>query len=164
MDQAGGLPLRYEEDRSDPSRPAEPRRAPPRGTAPDAPTHDRDLDFDPPAAGATMARRRPTPSEYQRLVANPFLAVFWLIVLVRASHARPWPSRSLLASSGSPLAACSALGYLLQYHCLDCGPTGLLFRWRSHACPTRLARQQTGRARRSAARTRTRRWSSGSTS
>ncbi len=40
------------------------------------------------------------------------------------------------------------VGYLLQYHCLDCGATGRLFRWKWHACPSVRARQQTGRPRR----------------
>jgi hypothetical protein len=112
---------------------------------PHPPTHDPDLDPPRPAAGAAGQ----TPlylEEFQRLVANPFLAVFWLIALFGLL-------REALAMKSLPLvgvAACGLLplGYLLQYHCRDCGETGFLFRWRSHACPGVLARQQTGRARR----------------
>ena len=112
---------------------------------PNPPTHDPDLD--PPRPAARANGRPPLYlEEFQRLVANPFLAVFWLIVLFGIV-------REALATKSLPLlglAACGllVLGHLLQYHCRDCGETGRLFRWRSHACPGVLARQQYGRARR----------------
>jgi hypothetical protein len=115
----------------------EPRQQPP--------PHDPDLD---PPRRATGASGDPPlhVEEFQRLVANPFLALFWLIVL--CGLVREALAEKNLGLVG--IAACGLLviGHLLQYHCRDCGATGLLFRWRSHACPSVLARQQTGRARR----------------
>ena len=109
------------------------------------PTYDPDLDPPRPTAGANGGPPLYL-EEFQRLVANPFLAVFWLIVLFGLL-------REALAIKSLPLvglAVCGllVLGHLLQYHCRDCGSTGPLFRWKSHACPSVLARQQTGRARR----------------
>jgi hypothetical protein len=109
------------------------------------PTHDPDLD--PPERRPAAANRPPpVPQEYQRLVANPFLALCWLAFLVA------WLRQALRLKS-LPMAACvllglAAAGYLLQYHCLDCGATGRLFQWKAHACPSVLARRQTGRVRR----------------
>jgi hypothetical protein len=86
------------------------------------------------------------PQEYQRLVANPFLALLGLIVWFAAL-------RQALAIRNLPLTGLAlfglvGVGYLLQYHCLDCGATGLLFRWREHACERVRARQRTGQVRR----------------
>jgi hypothetical protein len=80
---------------------------------------------------------------FQRLVANPFLAlaalVGWVIGLRRAYEARNLPVLLVLVAS------LGGVVFLLQYHCLDCGATGWLFRWKSHACPRSLARQRDGR-------------------
>lgn len=89
---------------------------------------------------------RPVAPEYQRLVANPFLAVLGLIAwgwaLVSAVEARRLDLAALVASS--------ALGvrYLLQFHCLDCGRTGRLSRWRGHVCTRVQDRLTAGRPRR----------------
>ena len=37
---------------------------------------------------------------------------------------------------------------LLQYHCLDCGGSGRLTRWRKHICYVSVARRDVGRRRR----------------
>jgi len=112
---------------------------------PHPPTHDPDLD--PPRPTARANGRPPLYfEEFQRLVANPFLAVFWLIVLFGVL--REALAIKSLALVGVAACGLLALGHLLQYHCRDCGETGRLFRWKSHACPSVLARQQTGRARR----------------
>ncbi len=43
------------------------------------------------------------------------------------------------------LAAVVLVVFLLQYHCLDCGATGRLTRWRDHLCgPVRLRSQAGG--------------------
>jgi hypothetical protein len=86
------------------------------------------------------------PQEYQRLVANPFLALAALIAWGAALRlALIW--RDLVASIIVVAGFFVVVG-LIHYHCLDCGRTGWLFRWRRHACDTVLARQATGQARR----------------
>jgi hypothetical protein len=112
-----------------------------------APSSTHDPELDPPRHRPAGPRRPPfLPQEYQRLVANPFLAllglIIWFAVFWEALESRNLPL------TGLALLALCGVGYLLQYHCLDCGTTGLLFRWKSHACERVLVRQQTGRARR----------------
>jgi hypothetical protein len=112
---------------------------------PHHPTYDPDLD--PARPGSLPPGPAPLGFEdFQRLVTNPFLAVFWLIILFGLM-------REALAMKSLPLLGVTTcgflvLGHLVQYHCRDCGSTGPIFRWRSHACTSVLARQQTGRARR----------------
>jgi hypothetical protein len=77
--------------------------------------------------------------EHQRLVANPFLALASLIPwMLLFRHV--FVARHLGALIGL-LALVAVIPCLLQYHCLDCGATGMLFRWRRHACARVLARQ-----------------------
>jgi hypothetical protein len=109
------------------------------------PIHDPDLD--PPQGRAASSRRPPAfPQEFQRLIANPFLALCWVVILFavlrQAVHAKSLPL------AGVVLLGLVAAGYLLHYHCLDCGATGRLFRWKTHACTSVVVRQQTGRVRR----------------
>lgn len=95
------------------------------------------------------------PENYLRVVANPFLGfaglVGWLIVLL-------WTFRSLgknphLIGPITPLIAAVFLGCLwllpglFHYHCLDCGQTGRLSRWRRHACTTSVLRRMQSRPR-----------------
>jgi hypothetical protein len=110
------------------------------------PTHDPDLD--PPRGGHQRPPVPPAlrPQEYQRLVANPFLALFGLIVIIQVF--RLGLELRNLGVAGLALFGLPVLNYLLQYHCLDCGSSGRLFQWESHACPSVLARRQNGRARR----------------
>jgi hypothetical protein len=49
---------------------------------------------------------------------------------------------------GIPLIAAIFLPRLFHYHCLDCGATGVLHRWRHHACSRVLERYHAGRPRR----------------
>ena len=83
---------------------------------------------------------------YLRVVANPFLAFFavvvWLGVLewTRMGHAV-----SVLMFG---LAAAWMVPNLFQFHCLDCRATGRLLRWRLHVCPTSAARRREARPRR----------------
>jgi hypothetical protein len=76
--------------------------------------------------------------EFQRLLANPLLAVLcWVAdVFVIRQSLRLESFPLFLAGLGFLLAPI----LLVQYHCLDCGATGLLFRSRSHACPAVVAR------------------------
>ena len=83
---------------------------------------------------------------YQRLVANPFLAVLGLFAWAGALRLS-WEARraefflpALLAGLAIPL--------LFQYHCLDCGRTGHVARASGHACAHVEMRRQAGRPRR----------------
>jgi len=81
--------------------------------------------------------------DYQRLIANPFLAVLvWVIALAMILdfrgliHLPPALPRFprllvLLAGLGVLFGPC----LLFQYHCLDCGGTGWLLGHRRHICP-----------------------------
>lgn len=109
--------------------------------------HDPELDPPP----TLRVRRLPpgallVPQEYQRLVANPFLALTLFVAWV-AGMRLALGSRNLFAVVGAT-AFFVAIVRLLHYHCLDCGGTGWLFRWREHACDAVVARQLSGRVRR----------------
>src|SRR5215217_5054790 len=105
--------------------------------------HDPELDA---STARPPVRLDPDFSRHQRLVANPFLAlaalVPWFAAVRLALLDRNLPLVLLL------LAGLAGIACLLQFHCLDCGTTGSLFRWRGHACEGAVARQLTGRARR----------------
>jgi hypothetical protein len=81
------------------------------------------------------------PERYQRLVANPFLALaglfFWIAALLLTFEHEQY-------GLSVPLFACLAIVFwwLPQYHCRDCGKTGRLDRWREHACDAVQARIQ----------------------
>ncbi|SIO60993.1 hypothetical protein SAMN05444166_6600 [Singulisphaera sp. GP187] len=100
--------------------------------------HQHDPDLDRPPARAPIVLE-PYFEEYQRLVSNPFLALAALIPWFAATRlaflAKHVPSILIL------LASLVAIAGLLQFHCLDCGATGCLFRWKHHACQRSLARQ-----------------------
>lgn len=91
------------------------------------------------------------PELYLRLVANPFLALLylvgWLVALYKTvfgGFAGPlWPMLLVILFAGLAL-----FPYFLEYHCLDCGRTGRLARWRRHLCERSLARLESGRRRR----------------
>jgi hypothetical protein len=103
-------------------------------------TFDPDLDVQP-------RRHAREPLEpYQRLVANPFLAVLaWIFIAALVDAA--------VRSQNLPLFL-TAIGllfvafFLLQFHCLDCGATGWVLRYRKHACPPVVARWQSRTVRR----------------
>lgn len=106
-------------------------------------TFDEDLDLQP-------RRPAPEPDEpvevYQRLIANPFLAVLaWLVSF--------YLFRESLRRQNLPLFLTGFVVFfgaffLMHFHCLDCGATGWLVRSRQHACPAVVARRQGGWARR----------------
>jgi hypothetical protein len=100
-------------------------------------TFDRDLDSMQPS----RARRRLEPiAESQRLLVNPLLAVLCGLgacyIIAQSLRIRVFE----LLAFGTALFCVSTL--LIQYHCLDCGATGLLVRSRHHACPLVIARQE----------------------
>jgi hypothetical protein len=106
-------------------------------------TFDPDLDLQP---------RRPSPDpnvpvdEYQRLVANPFLAVLgWLAMFGLLREA---VRRQNLAMFMTGIILLFVAFFFLQFHCLDCGATGWLLRSWAHACPAVVARRQSGLVRR----------------
>jgi hypothetical protein len=106
-------------------------------------TFDRDLDLLPRLSV-------PEPIEpvdlYQRLVANPFLAVLcWLAAfgLLRESMRR---ENLALLMTGITLLFLAF--FFLQFHCLDCGATGWLLRSWAHRCPAVVARQRSRMVRR----------------
>jgi hypothetical protein len=105
--------------------------------------HDPELDAPP---RRTVRLRDPDVHIHQRLLTNPFLALLMFI---------PWCAGFRWACSTRNFYLVNALVvafpgvlWLLQYHCLDCGATGSLFRWRRHACEHVRARQLVGRERR----------------
>lgn len=112
---------------------------PARGTRP----HDPDLDR---PAGLPPVRLEAYFEEYQRLIANPFLALTAFMLWLEAAH-RAFQTRSLVLVL-SLVVALIGVACLLQFHCLDCGTTDSLFRWRRHACAPAIARQMAGRPRR----------------
>jgi hypothetical protein len=107
--------------------------------------HDRDLD--PPRARRTRASARvPSIHDYQRLVANPFLAVFGVIVWLAALRQTTEMRRLDLFCFA--VAGLALIVPLFQCHCLDCGGTQRLTRWRTHRCERVEARRLAGRPRR----------------
>ena len=102
-------------------------------------TFDRDVDSQPGRPPRVPFESVP---EYQRLVANPFLAVLAWLVDVSLMRAAMKSRSSTLFLIG--LSLLFVAFFFLQFHCLDCGATGWLFRYRSHACPAVVARYQDG--------------------
>ena len=105
-------------------------------------TFDPDLDIRPrpPSQG---------PAEpivvFQRLLANPFLTVLaWLVAFGLVNQSLHRRNLSLFVT-GTVLLLVAFL--FLQYHCIDCGATGWLFRSSSHACPAVIAHRERGRSR-----------------
>ncbi len=101
-----------------------------------------DPDFDPPPSRHVRLRDF-NPAECQRLVVNPFLAAFAMVVWWEAV-------RRLLASPFAPAFVLMFLPlvflpYLVQFHCLDCGRTGAFPRRDYHACPALLVRMAEGK-------------------
>ena len=108
---------------------------------------------DPDLDATTSERNLPyeaQPEMFLRLVANPFLGVFALMVwfglmyLIVRGVAGAFSTLALLLG----LATLALLPRFLHYHCLDCGRTGLLTEWKRHVCPSVVARRFEGRARR----------------
>ncbi len=85
-------------------------------------------------------------AEFQRLLANPFLAVLcWVAIFSVIRQALRIHSLPLFLAG---LGLLFVPIFLVQFHCLDCGATGWLFRSRHHACPAVVARRENPGARR----------------
>jgi hypothetical protein len=78
----------------------------------------------------------------QRLVANPLLAAV-AILGVWALFRYSLEIRNLSLFLATIFAAVVA-ALLIQFHCLDCGHTGLALRARRHACPAVINRLRAG--------------------
>ncbi len=92
-----------------------------------------DRDFDAPPGGLSVQYPPGYPlAPYQRLIANPFLAVGVLLgafgLIVNAVH------RGNLALFSGAFGLLLSTPLFLQYHCLDCGCTGHVARASRHAC------------------------------
>jgi hypothetical protein len=81
---------------------------------------------------------------HQRLIVNPFLALFagFLILLLCDVLARLTIPVLIVPTLGLGLVGAY---FLLQYHCLDCGTTGLFHHWKQHSCSGIWERWQSGR-------------------
>jgi hypothetical protein len=106
-------------------------------------TYDPDLDLQP----RPPAQELLEPLErYQRLVANPFLAVLvWLVAFELVNESM---TRQNLALFMIGIILLFVAFFFLQFHCLDCGVTGWLLRSWAHACPGVVARRQHRRVQR----------------
>jgi hypothetical protein len=108
-----------------------------------------DLDFRPVATERSLP---PVvdPASYRRMIFNPFLGIFavagWLAAL-REVVLTTFPDRP--GHGALCLLFLSYLATLLprffQFHCLDCGRTGRLSRWKRHVCPAIARRILEGR-------------------
>ncbi len=113
--------------------------------------HDPEFEF---PASFTLRPPLEAPETYLRIVANPFLGIFgflgWLRVLMWVISL---PMAPEMLAPMTPIIGMVFLGCLwvlpalFQYHCLDCGGTGRLSRWREHSCPQSAWRRQSGRGR-----------------
>jgi hypothetical protein len=106
--------------------------------------HDRELDA--PLDRPSVRVRPASTLGYQRLVANPFLAVLGLIVWYAAVRVTVQARRLDLFFLA--LLSLSLVIFLFQYHCLDCGATGRLVHWRGHVCERIRLRAGSGQPRR----------------
>ncbi len=102
--------------------------------------HDHDLDF--PMARPRDPEIRGNLIGYQRLVANPFLAI--LGILAWYALFRHVVQSRRLDLFFPALGSLGLIYFLFQYHCLDCGATGWLARWRNHACTRAMQRKLSG--------------------
>jgi hypothetical protein len=104
---------------------------------------DRDLD---PHPRRSLDPEHISIAPYQRLIVNPFLSVLLLVIIIAiAQKAIQTETFGIF-----PLLVILILidVFLVQYHCLDCGATGWLLRYRKHGCPTVVTRFQRGELRR----------------
>ena len=91
------------------------------------------------------------PEAYLRLVANPFLGFVyltaWMVLLyetVAVGFAGPLTPMLLAVL----VAGLWLIPQLMHYHCLDCGGSGRLLRWRRHVCHRAVERRDARRPRR----------------
>ena len=105
--------------------------------------YDRDLD---PQPRRSLDPAHVSIAPYQRLIVNPFLAVLLFVIILAIVQTAIQTRTAGLFPLGLGLVLVDL--FLVQFHCLDCGATGWLLRYRRHACPTVIARWQRGEHRR----------------
>ena len=81
------------------------------------------------------------PLEHQRMVVNPFLAVFALAVGLKLFF---WMIEIGAPVGSGLIAVCTLLLFppLIHFHCLDCGRTGSYSQRKHHLCPGIINRGQ----------------------
>jgi hypothetical protein len=105
-------------------------------------TFDAELDLLP---QRPTRRSRERIERYQRLIANPLLAVLgWVLLFPLLRFALRTRDLTGVIVWVTQLFSCLLL---MQYHCLDCGKTGWLPTFRRHACAAVIARWQNGEPR-----------------
>jgi hypothetical protein len=123
---------------------------------PALPPPSRDPEFVPgPAAPGELLPSPINPHLYLRVIANPFLGfaglLGWLGLLILVFR-----KLGRMPELFGPLAPAVVVAFavllwlmpgLFQYHCLDCGRTGRLSRWREHSCVRSNWRRAAGRPR-----------------
>lgn len=110
------------------------------------------LRLDPEFRPASTERSLPPvidPAAYRRMLFNPFLGILgvaawaagvrWLWIAAVERHAMF--IYVLVAWAGAGF----LLPRLFQFHCLDCGRSGRISRWRRHVCPAVARRILEGR-------------------
>jgi hypothetical protein len=106
-------------------------------------TFDRDLDTYPATPPRIPLEMLP---QFQRIIVNPLLGVVtWLAVVALIRTAVKSRSLALFVFG---LCLLFAAFFFQQFHCLDCGATGWLFRYRRHVCPAVVERLAQGPVRR----------------
>jgi hypothetical protein len=104
-----------------------------------------DPDFDPPMIAWPPEKEL---AAFRKVVVNPFLAVFGLLAWFAAMRALILGRMPHFAAFLT--ATFAGIPFLLHYHCLDCGRTGVLPFCGRHACSGVVARWRTGKRARSA--------------
>lgn len=111
---------------------------------------ERDPEFRPQVHARRVAEDM-APGVYQRLLANPFLGLLGLMAwvgMLRHLIVRGLAGPADLVLGLVVLLSGLGLPRLFHYHCLDCGKTGPLLRWKQHLCPRVAERHFAGRPRR----------------
>jgi len=112
-------------------------------------TRLRDDDFESPP-GTIPTTLGPDPWPYLRLVANPFLGFYGVVLWFYVLGHMPVPV--IPGANWADLLVVLGVVFLLprlfQFHCLDCHATGRLGRWKQHVCPASAARRRENRPRR----------------
>ncbi len=114
------------------------------------PPPERDPEFEP-IIPTRLIELDHSPESYQRLVANPFLGFFAILVWLAALYAivvLGWVGAFAPMAVVLMIAILWLIPGLFQYHCLDCGRTGKLSDWRRHICLHVAERRIEGRVRR----------------
>jgi len=108
---------------------------------------------DPEFQPVASSRVEPAPEagEYRRILVNPFLGFLATALWVRAvfviAHAETILGLPQTVTAPLWCASIWLIPRLFRFHCLDCGRSGRLWRWKEHVCPTVAERVASGRTR-----------------